>query len=191
MIQLNEYVKGIYTDEKGTVLPYRLYDPKLGSGRPLLVFLHGAGERGTDNEVTLSKPVAPFAEECALDLEDYGAYLLAPQCACDHQWVDKPWGKGSYDQSSIPISKHLAAAKSLIDEIVEKYDIDKNRIYIMGCSMGGFGTWDMITRFPGYFRAALPICGGADPKMAEKIKDMPIWTFHGDADDAVPVQGTR
>ena len=191
MIELSEFTKETYTDDHGTSLPYRFYDPKLGENRPLLVFLHGAGERGIDNDKHLSVPVSPFVPDYGIDFEKYGAYYLVPQCAEGHQWVDTPWAEGAYDQSKVPISKHLYAAKALIDDIVEKYKIDKNRIYITGCSMGGFGTWDMITRFPGYFRAAMPICGGGAPAKAELIKDMPIWTFHGDADSAVPVDGTR
>lgn len=190
MINLNEFTKYTFVDKNGTSLPYRLYDPNLGSGRPLLVFLHGAGERGDDNELTLNS-VSPFAANYSLDFEKYGAYILVPQCATDHQWVDTPWVNGSFDRSKVKISIHLSAAKELIDETVEKYSIDRNRIYIMGCSMGGFGTWDMISRFPDYFRAAMPICGSSDPNDIDKIKHIPIWTFHGDADPSVPVSGTR
>ena len=190
MINISEYKSKIYTDEAGTALPFRLYDPNLGANRPLLVFLHGAGERGVDNESTLNT-VSPFAPEHNLELEKYGSFLLAPQCACDYQWVDTPWANGSFNQDEVKISKYLSAAKSLIDSVVEEYKIDKSRIYIMGCSMGGYGTWDMLMRFPGYFRAAMPICGAADPSKAHLLAKTPIWTFHGDADNAVPVSGTR
>ena len=81
--------------------------------------------------------------------------------------------------------------KSLLDNIEREYSIDTNREYIMGVSMGGFGTWDMITRYPERFAAAIPICGGADPNKATLIKDMPIWTFHGTADEDVPYAGTQ
>lgn len=190
MISKNRFSHGIFTDKNSTTLPYRYYDPKLGEGRPLLVFLHGAGERGNDNEVTLNG-VSPFDDEYKLDLEKYGAYFLVPQCERDYQWVDTPWVKGSFNRDDVPISKYLSAAKELIDDFVEKNKIDKNRIYVMGASMGGYGTWDIITRFPDYFRAALPICGAGDTNYASLIKDMPIWVFHGDADDAVPVSGSR
>ena len=190
MIAHENFLKAVFTDTKGTDLPYRYYDPKLGEGRPLLIFLHGAGERGTDNEKTLNH-VSPFFEEYALNMEKYGAYYLIPQCGLDHKWAETPWEKGSYNQDNLPISKYLSAAKELIDTFVEENKIDKSRIYIMGCSMGGYGTWDMITRFPDYFKAAMPICGGGDPSKAHLIKHMPIWTFHGDADEAVPVSASR
>ncbi len=190
MISSDKFLSGVYTDKNSTKLPYRYYKPDCFDNRPLLVFLHGAGERGTDNEVSLNG-VSPFAPEYELTLEKYGSYFLVPQCANDFQWVDTPWVNGSFDSTNIKISKYLSAAKELIDNFVEENKIDKSRIYIMGCSMGGYGTWDMITRFPGYFRAALPICGAGDPAKAELIKNMPLWVFHGDADDSVPVTGSR
>lgn len=190
MIELDMYSKESFTDDKGTTLPYRLYDPHMGKGRPLLVFLHGAGERGTDNEKTLNG-VSPFAPEHNIELEKYGSYLLAPQCPLEKQWVNTPWANGSFDRSAVKISDELYAAKALIDHIVEKFDIDRSRIYIIGCSMGGFGTWDMISRFPHYFKAALPICGASDPRDTKPLADTPIWTFHGDSDPTVPVNGTR
>ncbi|MDD4496475.1 MAG: prolyl oligopeptidase family serine peptidase, partial [Eubacteriales bacterium] len=73
----------------------------------------------------------------------------------------------------------------------KEYSIDKSRIYVTGLSLGGFGTWDIISRHPELFAAAIPVCGGGDPSYAEVLVDMPIWTFHGSADSIVPVEGTR
>ncbi len=194
MINSNDFEKHEFTGKRGLTLPYRLYKPVgvFDSPRPLLVFLHGAGERGTDNEKTLNG-VSPFAPEYAIDFEKYGAYFLVPQCPVDMQWVNTPFDSGVYLQTDTPLSLPLETAQELIDFIADEYAIDTSRLYLMGASMGGYGTWDSVTRFPGKFRAAMPICGGADPSVSDRLKaaGTDIWTFHGDADNSVPPNGTR
>jgi predicted peptidase len=93
--------------------------------------------------------------------------------------------------SNVPVSAAMKAVLELIDAVQAQYSIDSTRILAVGVSMGGFGTWDVAMRHPNLFAAAMPICGGADPSQAPVLISMPIWTFHGDADDVVPVAGTR
>lgn len=79
----------------------------------------------------------------------------------------------------------------IMDSVEKEFSIDPARIYVTGQSMGGFGTWDIIMRYPKKFAAAIPICGGGDPSQAKNIAHLPIWTYHGDKDNAVPIAGTR
>ena len=185
-----------YTDEDGTVLPYRFYVPEdydPDQAYPVLLFFHGAGERGTDNQAQIvgGSGRELFKRLLGKEREEYKAILIAPQCPNTDQWVNTPWSEGSYQQDEVALSRMLKAALSLLAEVESQYHVDANRRYVMGVSMGGFGTWDAITRNPDLFAAAIPICGSADPSKAELIKDMPVWTFHGDADPTVPVSGTR
>ncbi len=174
-------------------LPYRLFVPEEGAGNqsrhPLVFVLHGAGDRGNDNFLPL-RPYAAGWSSPEVQAE-YPCIILIPQCPEMLQWVDAPFQDGSYPQADTPISDPLDAALALLDETVAQQPADPNRIYIMGASMGGYGTWDTITRFPDRFAAAAPICGGGDPGRAANIVDLPVWTFHGDQDDAVPVDCTR
>lgn len=177
----------------GVTLPYRLYVPEtiaMDQPLPVLLFLHGAGERGNDNSL-------PLITDCELlnrimnEPDRYPCILVIPQCAQDAQWVDTPWSEGNYSVDEIPMSRYLAAVKELLSSLEEEYSIDPGRRYITGLSMGGFGTWDMIMRYPRTFAAAIPICGGGDPTQAPRLLDIAIRTYHGSADTAVPVAGTR
>jgi predicted peptidase len=172
-------------------LPYRLlkpkdYDPK--QKYPLVVFLHGAGERGTDNKVQLVHGMADFASDKIM--EAYPAFVIAPQCPAEKQWVDVPWSADEHkmpDKPSTPLKQTLEVVASMQKE----FAIDADRIYITGLSMGGFGAWDAIQRQPDLFAACAPICGGGDATLAEKIKNVPVWAFHGDEDGAVKVRRSR
>jgi predicted peptidase len=185
-------IRSFKSDSAGLTLPYRLYVPP--SYKPtrkyaIIVFFHGAGEKGDDNMAQLS-----YALELAgPDVQHQRpAFVLAPQCpAGPGQWVDWPWANGSYKLESVPISKAMTATLELLASLQKEYSIDPTRILVTGLSMGGFGTWDAAMRNPTLFAAALPICGGADPSKALLLKDLPIWTFHGSADDVIPVTATR
>lgn len=196
--QTKDYLKEVYNDfEKygSASLPYRLFVPEDYDSEkeyPLVIFLHGAGERGYDNERQITFGLTPTKRLISKsNLEKYPCIILASQCPSDKRWVETDWGKGNYIQDNIPISTPASMLMDVIDIVINKYNIDEKRLYITGLSMGGFGTWDLITRYPNKFAAAAPICGGADPSKAELIKDTPIWTFHGDKDDIVPIEGTR
>ena len=135
---------------------------------PLVVFLHGSGERGDDLEMVKTHgPPRQAAEGQGLPF-----LVLAPQCP-EGQWWHTP--------SVLALVRHIAAE--------EKADL--KRIHLTGLSMGGFGTWNAVALAPDLFASAVPICGRGDPATAGKIKHLPIWAFHGEKDDVVPVSGTR
>lgn len=175
-----------------TRLPYRLYVPSNYDPEkeyPVLIFLHGAGERGGDNTAQLLHVVRNLFNQKDSPVLD--AIVICPQCPNNNQWVDTPWDQGSYSLANVPQSNESKAVVELLDQIASTYSTDTDRYYVMGISMGGFGTWDLIMRYPEKFAAAVPICGGADPSMAQTLKDFPIYTAHGSSDSIVPVSGTR
>ena len=182
---ISDYESCIY-QAKGFTLGYRFLSPKTietDKKYPLVVFLHGAGERGMDNHVQLVHVLPKFVQD---DIrEKFPCFVAAPQCPDGQQWVNTPWGLRQHDMPQM-MSDSLAAVSGLIDDLLLDYPIDASRIYVMGISMGGYGTWDLVMRFPKRFAAAVPICGGADIKQAALIKDLPLWVFHGDSDTAVP-----
>ena len=157
-------------------LPFLLRVPmdlKNGGKYPLLLFLHGAGERGNDNKKQLKHDPTKLAPADVFTKNPM--IVAAPQCPADQWW------SGQTLQNAI----HLV--KSLQKEL----PVDPQRIYITGLSMGGFGTWGALALEPELFAAAIPICGGGNPKSAETFAKVPIWAFHGDADPTVKVEGTR
>ncbi len=183
--------KKTYTAADGKKLPYRLlkplnYDPK--EKYPLVVFLHGAGERGDDNEKQLIHGVPEFLT--VENRKDYPCFLIAPQCPDGKKWVEVDWSAESEVQPKQP-SEPLGLTLDLIDQMQKDYPIDAKRIYVTGLSMGGFGTWDVLARRPDLFAAAVPICGGGDETTARQIVKIPIWAFHGAKDPTVNVSRTR
>ena len=181
-------------------LPYRLYVPDNYDGDtyhyPLFVFLHGAGERGNDNYLQLKNAVQNMFND--LDSPLYQSIAIFPQCPNNgiigtdrSQWVDADWALGNYSVDNIPESNEIKSVLEIIEGLKENYNINNRRVYIMGVSMGGFGTWDLLMRHTEDFAAAIPLCGGADTSYAYKLVDTPIWTVHGAIDNVVPVAGTR
>lgn len=172
-------------------LPYRLLQPKdydAAKKYPLVLFLHGAGERGDDNKAQLVHGMRDFLKED--HRRDHACFVVAPQCPKDNKWVDVDWSLDRHDSPKQP-SDEMARCFTILEKLQKEFSIDADRIYITGLSMGGYGTWDAIARRPDLFAAAAPICGGGDPKDARKIANMPIWVFHGDADRAVKVSRSR
>lgn len=190
-IDVNEAFAFAEFAHEETTLPYRIYIPEdydENTEYPLVVFLHGAGERGSDNELQLKNAVqALFDRDDGLMMN---SIVIAPQCPEGEQWVDTPWADGNYSVDAVPESNELAAVVALLSSLGEKYSIDSSRIYAIGVSMGGFGVWDLITRHNDIFAAAVPMCGGGDPSKASLLSETPIYTFHGSADDSVPFEGT-
>lgn len=171
---------------------YRFHKPECGEdGRkhPLVLFLHGAGERGDDNELQLRIGIGTALEDPESPLHD--AYIIAPQVPLEKQWVDSPWESGMYDIASKEETPYLAAAAELVMRTAEKYPVDEKQIAVSGISMGGFGSWDALYRHRDLFRGAFICCGGADPSIGASLVSKPIYTYHGDADGSVSVDGTR
>ena len=187
-----EYEARTFTAATGETLPYRLLHPpsqQPGAKVPLVIFFHGAGERGTDNEAQLRHGAPLFAKP---DVQKaFPAFVMAPQCPPEHRWVDMDWSAESGTQPELP-SGPMRLALGALDEVLSQHpEIDQDRIYVTGLSMGGFATWDLITRFPQRFAAAVPICGGGDVAKAALAKNVAIWAFHGDEDPTVKVERTR
>lgn len=177
----------------GYRLNYRIYVPDSYTAEkqyPVLLFMHGAMYIGDDNTAQLGTGVTEgFAmTSCGI----YDCIVIAPQCPTGNKWVDvATWNDCSYSTDAIPESDELKAVMDLLGTIKKTYSTDERRYYVTGLSMGGFATWDLITRHPDVFAAAVPVCGGADYRKAELIRDMPIWTFHGLKDPTVPCTGTQ
>lgn len=122
----------------------------------------------------------------------YGCMVLAPQCPPEEKWVEvDAWTDCRYDSDRISESRALAAAFELTRTLTAQPCVDQERIYVTGLSMGGYGTWDLLVRHPGFFAAAQPLCGGADPKKVPGLAGVPIRTFHGLKDNVVPPAGTE
>lgn len=149
---------------------------------PLVVFLHGSGERGNDNEKQLKNGVRNFVS--VENQKKFPCFVLAPQCPLGQRWVEVDF-RQPYNRQPAEISQPLGLVKELIDSLINHSSVDRQRIYITGLSMGGFGTWDLIERYPGFFAAAVPVCGGGDELLAPKLVQIPIWAFHGKLDDVV------
>jgi predicted peptidase len=187
----NRFEARMFKDAEGKALPYRLLYPKdikPGEKYPLVLFFHGAGERGTDNEKQLVHAMNDFASDEIM--AKYPAFVVAPQCPEGEQWVDTPWTADSHTMKEKP-TEPLRQSLELVESLAKVLPIDQNRLYITGLSMGGFGVWDAIQRHPDRFAAAVTICSGGDPAYAEKIKHIPIWAFHGDADTTVKPKRSR
>lgn len=182
----NNFSAQYYTNGKGDTLYYRQLIPDANAKRkfPLLIFLHGAGERGSDNNAQLKWGVMNFAQE--QNLLKYPAVVIAPQCPANAGWIN--W-TNDRSATNIPLSptpsKPMELLLALVKKIKAEGRIDTSRIYITGMSMGGFGTFDAIEREPGLFAAAVPVCGGGDSSRAASIAHIPMWLYTGSEDPTV------
>lgn len=171
-------------------IKYRAYLPDDYKEKryPVVLYLHTAGEIGNDNERQLEYGLPILLFEYGY-IDEYPAIYLFPQSPYGSKWVDVEWDSGVYSTNSIAETKAIKAAFRLVDYFIENYNGNEECLYVTGISMGGYGTWDLLARHPGIFAAAVPICGGADPEMAENISKTPVRAYHGDSDDIVPPSG--
>lgn len=188
------YEKNSFTASSGCTLLYRSLKPlnqKDGKKYPLVLFLHGAGERGNDNEKQLTHGSQQFLNP--VNRTEHPAFILFPQCPENKFWSyneDPDYRNGLLPENPEP-SQIATALKELIDEYVASGNVDSKRIYIMGLSMGGMATYDLVLRYPDLFAAAVPICGAVNvDRITEKPKTK-FYIFHGDSDSAVPVGCSR
>jgi len=174
----------------GATLRYRLLaaEPTGDGPPPLVLFLHGAGERGDDNAAQLRHGVAEFHRRQA----EHPCLVLAPQCPAGQKWVEVDWGDqtGAASFPSEP-SEPLRLAIEVMDRLIAGGRVDPARLYVTGLSMGGYGTWYAAGMPGSRFAAAAPICGGGDPAWAKRYLGLPLWAFHGGDDRAVPVGRSR
>ena len=172
--------------EGNDTLPYRLYRSQkadtMTEALPLVIFLHGAGERGNDNCMQLKHCVKYFLDDTVTSR--YPFLLMVPQCPNGKRWVNTDWSQPEHTMDSVPTIE-LRGVMAVLDSLVDVGVVDSTRVYICGISMGGFGTWDALQRWPGKFAAAIAICGGGDPAYAEVMKDIPVYIFHGLLDGVV------
>ena len=137
---------------------------------PLILFLHGAGERGDD----LEKVKTHGPPKIVQTRKDFPFIVVSPQCPEGDWWTKK-----------------TEVLINLLDEIVARYDVDTERVYLTGLSMGGYGSWALACDYPDRFAAVVPICGGGNRTMSLMLKDVPIWAFHGAKDSVVPVEESK
>lgn len=168
----------------GKTLPYRFLTPlKIEEGKkyPLLLCLHGAGERGNNNTAQVGhfSPLFTATARAA-----HPCYVVIPQVPSGQIWATYGWSTKTDAMAEKP-SETMTLAKELVDETMKKHAVDPKRIYVTGLSMGGYGTWEFTQRWPELVAAAAPICGGGDIAQAAKLKAVPIWAFHGDKDTVI------
>lgn len=172
--------------DKGDTLNYRQLYPDSDTLRkyPLVIFLHGSGERGNDNDAQLKWGVMNFATDQNMML--HPALVIAPQCPEKMSWSNFSREKTSTEMHlQSTATKPMELLIGLIHQLIKTMPVDSNRIYITGLSMGGYGTYDAIERYPNLFAAAVPVCGGGDVSKAPAIAHIPIWIVHGAEDPAV------
>lgn len=156
-------------------LRYRIYLPDAYDGVtafPMLMFLHGAGARGSDFRRVEALGLPQILEAAA----NLPLIVVAPQCPRNLDW-----------------SMILPALNTFVDKLTAKFRIDPERLYLTGLSMGGFGVWSLATEYPARFAAIAPVCGGARPLLdfperLERIVHLPVWCFHGDRDEEIAIQ---
>lgn len=178
-------------ERDGARLRYRALEPAEsadGERHPLVIFLHGIGERGTDNTRQLCNGVERFVSAEAR--RKHPCFLVVPQCPPDAMWSPIRGTRENPTFAETPTAP-AALLLGLVEELVQDPRVDPDRVYITGLSMGGYGTWDLAARRPELFAAALPVCGGGDPARAGALAGLPIWCFHGGADALVPPERSR
>jgi predicted peptidase len=195
------YTSRTYSDPTGSIRYQLLVPPGYDATKkyPVLIFFHGIGERGTDGASQL-KWVAPVFAGADFQAKN-PCFVVVPQCpppqpgagnAADNLWVDTDYFTPQNRPRSAEPTKPMTLALKALDQVEAKYSIDKNRVYVAGLSMGGFATWDCITRFPNRFAAAIACCGGGDDTtVTAEVARVPMWAFHSADDPVVHVQRTR
>lgn len=205
--QTNGYQRCSYTAASGDTTQFLLHVPSSYDQRkkyPLVLVLHGGGERAkagsSTTEACDSLEKAPYVKAWVSDSvhkdvpsvqSRWPSFVVVPLLSGQNRWVNVPPSEGSHRLPGSP-TPQLEAAKELVDTLRTEYSgVDGKRLYITGVSLGGYGTWDAIERWPGYFAAAVPVSGGGDPSRATELESLPIWVFHGASDHIVPVSGSR
>ena len=179
-------VAKVYKGSQGRTIPYRLYVPENYDKQkkyPLVLYLHGGGGRGEDNRKQIEGGNGYLVDL----LVSRSTQLKNPSIVV----VPQSPGEGWVGQDSITPTSYLSLVLDLIKNLESSYSIDVNRRYVLGQSMGGFGTFAIITMQPNMFAAAASLCGGGDESKAAQIAHIPIWAFHGELDQAVSVARSR
>lgn len=181
-----------FTGKGGHVMPYRLFRPRAvatGLRYPLVIFLHGSGGIGTDNTKQFTGGNLVGSRVWALDANQarQPVFVIAPQS-------DQGWLEGINAETKAHSSAGSPGADllfELLDSVLPSLPIDRERVYLTGQSLGGYGTFYMAMKRPDLFAAAVPVCGGGDPSQASKSHSVPVWAFHGTGDTVVSVERSR
>jgi len=177
----------VFKNAQGETLLYRLFVPNNYDGKkkyPLVVYLHGGGGRGTDNLKQIQGGngyLIDFFTQAETQSR-YPSLLVAPQSPMQEGWIE-------YD--SITPTRQLRLVFELIRDLQRSYSIDSSRLYVSGQSMGGFGTFAIISEHPNMFAAGVALCGGGDESKVARLAGTPMWAFHGEKDEAVSVERSR
>ncbi|MDQ3621687.1 MAG: prolyl oligopeptidase family serine peptidase [Verrucomicrobiota bacterium] len=165
-------------------IPYRLYRPEgsdtPGASVPLVLFLHGAGERGTNNTAQVTAHIQGLID--TTETGSFAGFLIAPQCPPGQDWANF---------NSPTLSTPLRLVLDLVDQFIAENPVDAARVYVTGLSMGGFGAFDALERRPDLFAAAAPLSSGGNLSAVDIYKEIPIWAFHGANDTTVPPGASR
>jgi predicted peptidase len=166
-------------------MPYRLFVPK-GYDKtvpyPLIIWLHGGGSAGDDNlgQISLDNKLGTHFWTRKENQDRHPAFVLAPQST------------GGWDSNAeTGLSDELKLVLEILEVVRKNYSIDANRIYVAGQSNGGIGAWGLITKKPGFFAAAIPLCGAGNASLASRAAKTPVWAFHGEKDDVIPSDYSR
>jgi len=182
---VDKFLKLTYTDmETGTTMQYRLFKPvhyKPEEAYPMVLFLHGSGECGSDNEAQLLANQGATIWAKKEEQARHPCFVLAPQAK--DTWLDDANNKNGISD--------IDMALKVLYRVMESYNIDKNRLYATGVSDGATGVWNLNQKDPALFAAMVPVCGIGDPEQAYKLTDKPIWAFHGEGDPVISVNYTR
>lgn len=181
------------TLKRDWAMPYRLFRPEASGKLPLVVYLHGSGGQGDDNlkQVERGNSFGTRVWLLPQNQKTFPCYVLAPQS--DRGWVRyDPAKLANHVYEMVPgMGQGVQMALEVIDTLRHEFSIDERRIYVAGQSMGGAGTWNMIASRPKFFAAAVPCCGSISKDDGTASIDTPLWNFHGDSDQTVPVSLSR
>ena len=191
--EIPSYKPALYIHE-GDTLPYRIlfpsqFDPS--QTYPLILILHGAGERGNDNEAQLIHGSRLFLQENIR--KNHPAIVVFPQCPSSSYWSNVEVNRNTQPmqfefQTEGEPTQAMKLLQGLVHSLIALPYVNKKQLYVGGLSMGGMGTLELLRREPGLFAAAFAICGGDNPENSKKYKNTPLWLFHGSKDDVVPVK---
>lgn len=177
-----------YTNNAGATLPYRLLTPtnyNATRSYPVILYLHGAAGRGSDNLKPLDWGPRLIAE--ALKRGRHEFFLIVPQCSRSETWSNIAPGDQPLPGKSLQLALEL-----LTNSLAKEFNLDPARRYLTGVSMGGHATWALLCQETGLFAAAVPVCAGGDARrVTDRIAKVPVWVFHSDDDHLVPVQHAR
>jgi len=176
------FIKKQFKNLDGHLSPYVLFVPHNYDGKkpfPVILFLHGAGETKGGAKQPVEVGIGPAIKKREAT---FPFLVVIPQAEHTMTPVRERWFAGKPDGDR---------ALAILESVIKEYQVDPRRIYLTGLSMGGYGTWNLAAAHPDRWAAIIPICGGGDPATADKIKAIPCWCFHGDADKAVPVEQSR